>query len=171
MLKKVFLLGAVALSGVMAAAPANAALLLFDLSGSRNASFTLDSNPIPTTFSSSSLIGDQISFSNVAGTYNGIPGLATIGFGNGLAATLNIGNANLGFTQFVGPDLFSGTAANPVFSPGTFSLRSIVSGNSTLRISQVAAAVPEPGTWAMMLIGFGAVGYSMRRRKVAVTYA
>ena len=25
-------------------------------------------------------------------------------------------------------------------------------------------AVPEPKTWAMMLIGFGAVGYSMRRR-------
>jgi hypothetical protein len=28
------------------------------------------------------------------------------------------------------------------------------------------AAVPEPATWAMMLIGFGAVGFSMRRRKV-----
>lgn len=28
------------------------------------------------------------------------------------------------------------------------------------------AAVPEPATWAMMLIGFGAVGYSMRSRKV-----
>jgi hypothetical protein len=26
------------------------------------------------------------------------------------------------------------------------------------------SAVPEPTTWAMMLIGFGAVGYSMRRR-------
>ena len=26
-------------------------------------------------------------------------------------------------------------------------------------------AVPEPGTWAMMLLGFGAVGYSLRRRK------
>jgi len=26
-------------------------------------------------------------------------------------------------------------------------------------------AVPEPSTWAMMLIGFGAVGFSLRRRK------
>jgi len=25
--------------------------------------------------------------------------------------------------------------------------------------------VPEPGTWAMMLLGFGAVGFAMRRRK------
>jgi hypothetical protein len=32
-------------------------------------------------------------------------------------------------------------------------------------ISFSAAAVPEPGTWAMMLLGFGAVGYSMRRRR------
>jgi hypothetical protein len=26
------------------------------------------------------------------------------------------------------------------------------------------SAVPEPTTWAMMLVGFGAVGYSMRKR-------
>ena len=28
----------------------------------------------------------------------------------------------------------------------------------------VTSAVPEPATWAMMLVGFGAVGYSMRKR-------
>ena len=28
-----------------------------------------------------------------------------------------------------------------------------------------ANAVPEPGTWAMMLLGFGAMGVSMRRRR------
>jgi hypothetical protein len=31
--------------------------------------------------------------------------------------------------------------------------------------------VPEPATWALMLAGFGAVGYSMRRRNVAVSFA
>ena len=29
------------------------------------------------------------------------------------------------------------------------------------------AAVPEPGTWATMILGFGAVGFSMRRRRGA----
>ncbi len=28
-----------------------------------------------------------------------------------------------------------------------------------------APAVPEPATWAMMLMGFGAAGYAMRRRR------
>jgi hypothetical protein len=30
-----------------------------------------------------------------------------------------------------------------------------------------AAAVPEPSTWAMMLLGFGAIGFSLRRRRSA----
>lgn len=34
----------------------------------------------------------------------------------------------------------------------------------SLREVSVSSAVPEPGTWVMMLIGFGAVGYAMRRR-------
>lgn len=28
-----------------------------------------------------------------------------------------------------------------------------------------ASAVPEPAAWAMMLLGFGAIGYAMRRRR------
>ena len=42
------------------------------------------------------------------------------------------------------------------------------SGNS-LEVDNfgVKSAVPEPGTWAMMLIGFGAVGVGMRRSRKA----
>jgi hypothetical protein len=32
----------------------------------------------------------------------------------------------------------------------------------------ISAAVPEPSTWMLMLLGFGAVGWSMRRRRAAV---
>lgn len=45
---------------------------------------------------------------------------------------------------------------------------SAFSTSSTLSIPPEGAigAVPEPATWAMMVLGFGAVGYALRRRKV-----
>ena len=33
----------------------------------------------------------------------------------------------------------------------------------TLNLSGTVAAVPEPGTWAMMLLGFGLMGWRARR--------
>ena len=32
-------------------------------------------------------------------------------------------------------------------------------------------AVPEPATWAMMMLGFGAMGASLRRRRDTVRFA
>ena len=53
----------------------------------------------------------------------------------------------------------------------TFSL--IVSSNPTPVVTPpVTGAVPEPATWAMMILGMGAVGFAMRRRqKISVSYA
>lgn len=48
---------------------------------------------------------------------------------------------------------FGGTAGRTGFDNITFG-------------SDVPNAVPEPGTWAMMLLGFGAIGFAMRRRMV-----
>ena len=44
---------------------------------------------------------------------------------------------------------------------------------ATITGGPVVSAVPEPVTWAMMLVGFGAIGASMRygRRKSSVSYA
>ncbi len=36
----------------------------------------------------------------------------------------------------------------------------------TVRINAATAAVPEPATWAMMMLGFGVIGYALRRRTV-----
>jgi len=41
-----------------------------------------------------------------------------------------------------------------------------VSGNASF-----IQAVPEPATWAMMLLGFGGIGFAMRRRRHGTTLA
>lgn len=53
-----------------------------------------------------------------------------------------------------------------VTSFGTVNLR----GATDLSFESIipsADALPEPGTWTMMLTGFGAIGYAMRRRRRA----
>ncbi|MDP1028390.1 PEPxxWA-CTERM sorting domain-containing protein [Sphingomonas sp. KR1UV-12] len=49
----------------------------------------------------------------------------------------------------------------------------IIAGNqeSAENVQFDVAAVPEPATWAMMVLGFAAVGATMRRRRVAVSFA
>jgi hypothetical protein len=37
--------------------------------------------------------------------------------------------------------------------------------NDELTITQVAGAVPEPASWAMMLVGFAGIGFALRRRR------
>jgi hypothetical protein len=73
---------------------------------------------------------------------------------------------------------FGGTAGDPnpeqlsgitQLAAGTFTLNingTNTDGPGTLSGTVTAGAVPEPATWAMFLMGFGAVGYSMRSRKV-----
>lgn len=79
------------------------------------------------------------------------------------------------FTE--GPTFLSGTGVNfnagafqnikfyaPSANPGTY----VIQGNGTIlanvnATSSAVAAVPEPATWAMMILGMGAIGFAMRR--------
>ena len=47
------------------------------------------------------------------------------------------------------------------------------SGKNSFEVDNIAVAVPEPATWAMILVGFGMMGASMRyrRRATNVVYA
>lgn len=42
---------------------------------------------------------------------------------------------------------------------------------TTFTFRTALAAVPEPASWAMMLMGFGAIGYASRRRRYRLTVA
>lgn len=44
-------------------------------------------------------------------------------------------------------------------------------GDSGGIVTKVVNGVPEPSTWALMLAGFGMVGYSMRRRRAVAAVA
>jgi len=43
----------------------------------------------------------------------------------------------------------------------------VVAGEFAGEVPVIVNGVPEPSTWALMLAGFGMVGYAMRRRKLA----
>lgn len=132
----------------------------FDLTGSRSAQFTLESTK-------PSLYNDyQTQFRNVRGTFGGAPGLATtVSFGAVFfISALDVSGTPLGFTQFSGPELFTGPTSDPVFTVGTFSLTGIVSGNSTITIA-TAAPVVEPGGFMLLAGASSAVGYATWRRR------
>lgn len=51
---------------------------------------------------------------------------------------------------------------------GTYASIDAFTNEGGLRIARfMPAAVPEPATWAMMLLGFSAIGFARRRRKSA----
>lgn len=160
MSRSLWAVGAVLLSGLVAS-PASAAFYDFELTGTNQASFQLNSS-MPTRSSDYGFLAQSF-FDDVSGTFSGAPGVADINFGTGLAATFNLGGPYN--VQLLGPELFTGPSSDPTFNVGSFDLRNAVFGiNDVLTISAVAA-VPEPSTWAMMVLGFAGVGFLTFRRR------
>ncbi len=70
-----------------------------------------------------------------------------------------------------GAQLYTGSEAAPTMLTGRFTLFDAFS-NAPLLLS--VTAVPEPGTWAMLILGFGIAGFALRRRtavRTTVTFA
>jgi hypothetical protein len=80
------------------------------------------------------------------------------------------------YTVLSGTGLFSG-ATGSFMNIGTVDVRNAPPSVLTLNFNGLinAPMVPEPSTWAMMLVGFGVIGGAMRsakrRQKVTVSYA
>jgi hypothetical protein len=113
---------------------------------------------------------DALTFTLVGGTFtNALFNLAPL-TGNQPSATTAFFTFSDGTTS--GPITLSGNGSNFVGvedgAPGISSVSLTTTGNfrafQGLQLGGINSAVPEPTTWAMMLVGFGAVGYSMRKR-------
>lgn len=59
---------------------------------------------------------------------------------------------------------FTLTSARPSIYAEACQSLSNFTASSTGSFSAAVAAVPEPGAWALMLVGFGGIGALMRRR-------
>ena len=94
----------------------------------------------------------NVSFTFAGGDSNGLV-LAPYAIG---ASGSNFYNAFNGTFKSVTVSFLDGATASDV---------------SQVRVTTLAAPVPEPATWAMMLLGFGAVGASLRLRNRKVNPA
>jgi len=62
-------------------------------------------------------------------------------------------------------ELFGKIGVNLGAGTYTLHLEGTSTGNGSFGGNVAFTAVPEPATWGMMLLGFGAVGFAMRRRR------
>lgn len=96
---------------------------------------------------------------------NGTPSPSTTTFGrspSGSVVTVEFGANGLTGTENSATYIFR-TNATAYNNQGTFG---IIDGSTLQGLTfQPIAAVPEPATWAMMLVGFGGIGMGLRRRK------
>lgn len=80
--------------------------------------------------------------------------------------------SGLGFAVTDGTQSFSQYVQFAVSAPGELITSVVFSNTPTTDAFEVAnfrvgSAVPEPATWAMLLLGFGALGGALRRRAAA----
>lgn len=116
--------------------------------------------------------------------------LPTTGLGSGTVTTSINAFASLGDLDFTSV-MINGTAATitrsaqglnevafandvPIFAGklNTLTVNGLSRGNGSYggQLSFAPGAVPEPATWAMMIVGFGLVGSAMRRRRQSIAF-
>lgn len=94
--------------------------------------------------------------------------LATFGNANGLGSSIQVDLASLPaglqYLNLVG-------TLNPNFTPENGNDFARVGGS--LALTNIAGVVPEPASWALFILGFGAIGGALRRRssEIRVTKA
>lgn len=95
--------------------------------------------------------------------------LAAWGFGNSDNNYNSSGAPSLITFNSLGGRLTANGVAYSVGAPGSFA--TILEAPDTRYGAGTLGAVPEPATWAMLITGFGLVGFSARRRRVTAVAA
>ena len=109
------------------------------------------------SYTLNSLTADSVSFT---GVYNLIGADPTEGLGLNFQATAGAGSV-LDYSNTAGISLGLPTGVTYTSNSGVF-----LNGAMT-----PPGAVPEPATWALMLVGFGGIGLAQRRRRNALGLA
>jgi hypothetical protein len=190
---------ALAAGAVCLPAPANAAVTINIVESGPGvlaiATGTLDLTGLTLVgpFSSSGAIRGSTAFVSVGipltvSGYSGLTGPSSFGSGSFFFASNSVGTPfAINGGGFVSPYVFvpttyvSGSAigGQAVWFGATFAALGLTPGQYdftapndtiTVNIGPVSGAVPEPSTWAMMLLGFGGIGFTMRRSKRRTAY-
>ena len=117
--------------------------------------------PLPAPYDLGEFLFDFASGNTLSGTYSGMLTFNAPGIFN------NVQN----YVVTGGTGIFAGASGSFV-GTGTLGLTTgIPRGEQSFRGSINAPAVPEAASWMMMIMGFGVVGVTLRRRKQAMSFA
>ena len=156
-------LAVVVLSLALASAPisrASAGEILFQIIGTglfpdQSATFELPQSPVP----DSVVAAQYFIIDSVPGKIgnNEATDLGPMTFYAAPHGGLTAG----GLYDLSGDQLFTGAESAPTFTPGVYTLANSLSESIDF---VTLTAVPEPATWAMMLMGFAGLGWAGYRR-------
>ena len=101
-------------------------------------------------------------FANVAATFSRatLNGIDAIDF---TSATLN--GTSFDITAVNGIFTFGSVGPLALQETNTLSFSGFTGGNASFAGDLTFAAIPEPSTWALLLLGFGSIGMMIRRRR------
>lgn len=170
-MRKLVAAAALSAASVFALATPASAAIVFNLDNVK----LVDGGTLTGSFTTSDDLSQLISFSITSSTNNGWP------YGNYAGTTYTLGDAtslfwnaaqgisaNFGSSAhlnlfFDNPLSATGAVLNQTTSETQKGFNRYLVGGSVS--GTIAGAVPEPATWAMLIMGFGLVGAAMRRRK------
>lgn len=145
-------------------------------SGNINASASGNASYLLTEAAYNPLSFADIDLNPILSTGNGVGANGAFNPGSTTSGTWNLAGYNVDFIAIKGGNSFA--LYRTTGSSGTWSTSALVNGGGNtpglshlVFFGTLAAAVPEPSTWALMILGFGVAGASMRQRKARVLFA